>query len=104
MGDIDHGQLQADSDLRCGETYPAGVDHGFDHVGDEFADTVVDGFDRSALLAEDGIAVLDDGKKHRKGGKIILQERKGGSATRSRGNSGKVPVFDTPTCAAGKLD
>jgi hypothetical protein len=24
------------------------------------------------LLAEDGIAVLDDGKKHRKGGKIIL--------------------------------
>jgi hypothetical protein len=56
------------------------------------------------LLAEDGIAVLDDGKKHRKGGKIILQERKGGSATRSRGNSGKVPVFDTPTCAAGKLD
>ncbi len=66
MRDIDHGKLEIGTDLGRGEADAVGRNHGFEHVRSELADLVGDLVDGTALLAEYGIAVLDDGKKHRK--------------------------------------
>jgi hypothetical protein len=61
MRDINHGELEIYPNLRCGEAYTIRIDHGFDHVLRELMDRSIDQRDRSALLAQNGITVLDDG-------------------------------------------
>lgn len=67
MGDIDYREPQVTTDLRSGQSYPVRIDHCFEHFSHEREDAVVDGLDGAALLAKDGIAVLDDGKGHELG-------------------------------------
>lgn len=61
MGDIDDREPQVAPDLRRGKTHTVRFDHCFEHFSNEREEAIVDGLDGSALLAEDGIAVLDDG-------------------------------------------
>lgn len=60
MGDIDDREPQVAPDLRRGKAHAVRVGHCFQHFGNEREKAIVDGLDGAALLAEDGIAVLDD--------------------------------------------
>ncbi len=51
-------------DLLCCEADAFAGVHGLEHVGDELRDVAGDAFDFRAFLAEDGIAVFDDGQNH----------------------------------------
>ena len=96
------------ADLWGGEANAARVFHGFDHVVDKFVDDLIDGLDRAAFQAENGIAVLDDGKEHKISSEKFLERRE----MRNRGEvERKVPGFfcggrkaESHSCAVGKLD
>jgi len=80
MGNIDDREPQIAPDLRRGKTHAVRVGHGLKHFRDERDEAVVDGIDVPALLAEDGVAVLDDGEGHGRG------KGNGVSHVGSRGN------------------
>lgn len=86
MGDINDRKPQVAPDLRCGQAYTVRVGHCFEHISYERQEAVVDGLDGTALLTKDGIAVLDDGKRH------ALEKGNGVSHV---GSSGNCPYGNT---------
>ena len=63
-GEVDDGDAFGHGDLRRGETDALRGVHGFEHVGDELAQLVVEFGDGFAGLLEDRFGVFDDGENH----------------------------------------
>jgi len=61
LSHVDHGELEGHSDLLGGEADSPGIVHGFEHVPDEISGLIGDLFDEVSLLAEGGVAVIEDG-------------------------------------------
>ncbi len=60
FGQVDGDDALQDADLVCGESDTVGIDEGFNHVGCEFPDVVVDAPNDAALAEEDGVGEFAD--------------------------------------------
>lgn len=64
VADVEDAELNGASDLLGGEADAIGFVHGFDHVGSQSEDFLINGGDAAAFCAEAGVAVLDDFEEH----------------------------------------
>src|SRR5271170_2147559 len=64
VGDVNYGEAQADTDLRRGETDAVRGVHGFEHVGDELLEVLVEFFHALAGSFKHRVAVFHDRMNH----------------------------------------